>query len=194
MSANTNPTVDSHQLYGLVLSGGRSRRMGMDKGLIAYHGKPQREHLFDLLSGHCVAVFTSCNASQQVPAHLNPIADQFDFQSPINGILTAFKKFPDKAWLMVAVDMPYVDDHVLETLIRHRNPNKVATCFYNASEKLPDPLLTIWEPSSYPLLQKFVEQGKISPRDFLATYAASMIMPPGDKTLLNVNSPGEIPL
>lgn len=165
----------------------------MDKGLIAYHGKPQREHLFDLLSKQCVAVFTSCNASQQVPVYLNPVVDQFDLQSPLNGILTAFQKSPDKAWLTVAVDMPYVDDHVLETLIKHRDPVKIATCFYNEAEKLPDPLLTIWEPASYPLLLKFVEQGKISPRDFLSAHGARMITPPDDRTLLNINSPGDMP-
>lgn len=181
------------QLYGLVLSGGKSTRMGSDKGLISYHGKPQREHLFDLLSRCCAAVFTSCNAEQQVPEQLNPIVDQFNLQSPLNGILTAFRKFSDKAWLAIAVDMPYVDDHVLHTLITHRDSNKVATCFYNASEKLPDPLLTIWEPAAYPLLLKFIEQGRISPRDFLSTHHAQMIHPPSDKTLLNINTPGEMP-
>jgi molybdenum cofactor guanylyltransferase len=181
----------SAELYGLVLSGGKSRRMGIDKGLIAYHGKPQREHLFELLSGHCAAVFTSCNAEQQVPGHLNPIIDQFDFQSPINGILTAFSRYPDKAWFVVAVDMPNVDDAVLRTLVQHRSLTKVATCFYNVSEKLPDPLLTIWEPKAYPLLQNFVAQGKISPRDFLSIHSAHMIVPADDKILLNINSPGE---
>jgi molybdenum cofactor guanylyltransferase len=200
MSADTNPTVDRglstvghHQLYGLILSGGKSRRMGMDKGLIVYHDKPQREHLFDLLSGHCAVVFTSCYAGQQVPAHLNPLVDEYDLKSPINGILTAFKKFPDKAWLIVAVDMPYVDNHALEALITQRDRNKVATCFYNAAEKLPDPLLTLWEPSAYPLLTKFVSQGNISPRDFLSTHHAHMITPPNEKTLLNINAPNEIP-
>lgn len=166
--------------------------MGMDKGLISYHGKPQREHLFDLLSRCCAAVFTSCNAGQQVPEQLNPVVDQFDLQSPLNGILTAFKKFPDTAWLTVAVDMPYVDDHVLNTLIAHRAGDKVATCFYNASQKLPDPLLTIWEPAAYPLLLKFTGQGRISPRDFLSAHHAHMIHPPNDKTLVNINTPDDM--
>jgi molybdenum cofactor guanylyltransferase len=183
----------SIDLYGLVLAGGRSTRMGTDKGLLVYHGKVQREHLFDLLSRFCEGVFTSCHAGQQLPEHLNPLVDTYDLKSPMNGILSAFQKFPDKAWLIVAVDMPYVDDRVLETLIRQRDRSKVATCFYNEVEKLPDPLLTIWEPVSYPMLLKTVKQGKISPRDFLATHGACMITPPDDKTLLNINSPGGMP-
>jgi molybdenum cofactor guanylyltransferase len=180
-------------LYGLVLAGGRSTRMGTDKGLLTYHGKPQREHLFDLLSQCCEEVFTSCHAGQQLPEYLHPLVDVYDLKSPLNGILTAFQKFPDKAWLIVAVDMPYVDDRALQTLIKHRDRNKIATCFYNEAAKLPDPLLALWEPASYPLLQAFAAQGKVSPRDFLATHGACMVNPPDDKTLLNVNSPGEIP-
>ena len=180
-------------LYGLVLAGGKSTRMGTDKGLNSYHGRPQREHLFHLLSACCAEVFTSCHAGQQIPADLNPLPDQYHLKSPIKGILTAFKKFHDQAWLIVAVDMPYVDHHVLETLIRNRDRSRVATCFYNASEKLPDPLLTLWEPLSYPLLLKFVEQGKISPRDFLSAHNAHMIPPPNNKTLLNINTPGDMP-
>ncbi|HRF41341.1 MAG TPA: NTP transferase domain-containing protein, partial [Saprospiraceae bacterium] len=37
-------------LRGLVLAGGKSVRMGSDKGLMEYHGKPQREFTADLLA------------------------------------------------------------------------------------------------------------------------------------------------
>jgi len=181
------------ELYGLVLSGGRSTRMGKDKGLLHYHGKAQREHLFELLREHCSKVFTSSYSGQQVPNDLNPLVDEFDFRSPINGILTAFKKFPHTAWLVVAVDMPNVDRDVLELLISNRDQNKVATCFYNPEEKLPEPLLTLWEPAAFPLLLKFVENGKISPRDFLNQHAVQLIQPRDISIFRNVNSPDELP-
>ncbi|MEM9326038.1 MAG: NTP transferase domain-containing protein, partial [Bacteroidota bacterium] len=37
-------------IKGLVFAGGQSIRMGRDKGAINYHGKPQREHMADILS------------------------------------------------------------------------------------------------------------------------------------------------
>jgi molybdopterin-guanine dinucleotide biosynthesis protein A len=181
-------------LYGLVLLGGKSTRMGIDKGLLVYHGKPQREYLFNLLEKYCERVFTSCRADQKIPEALHPVADAFEWQSPINGIVSAFSKHADNAWLVVAVDMPYVDEDVLELLIKNRDQKMVATCFYNLQEKLPEPLLTLWEPSAYPLLLKFVEKGKISPRDFLKSNSIKMIDPPDERTLMNVNSPGEMPI
>jgi molybdenum cofactor guanylyltransferase len=167
--------------------------MGKDKGLIIYHGKPQREYLFELLSRYCHSVYTSCYAGQVVPEHLNPLIDEYDLHSPINGILTSLKKNPGKAWLVVAVDMPNVNDQVLQLLVNNRDQHKVATCFYNAETKLPEPLLTIWETSSLPLLMKFVAAGKVSPRDFLTTHPVRLVDTPDNKILFNVNSPDQWP-
>jgi molybdopterin-guanine dinucleotide biosynthesis protein A len=166
--------------------------MGRDKGLVHYHGKEQREHLFDLLQVHCSKVFTSSYPGQNIPEELNPLVDAYELRSPINGILSAFKKFPDVAWLVVAVDMPNVDQSVLKLLTDNRDQNKIATCFYNPEEKLPEPLLTLWEPSALPLLLKFVEKGKISPRDFLNQHDVKLIQPPDVSIFRNINSPDEL--
>ena len=51
-------------LFGLVLAGGKSQRMGEDKGLINYHGKIQREYMADLLDDICEETFISCRPEQ----------------------------------------------------------------------------------------------------------------------------------
>jgi len=124
---------------GLVLSGGKSTRMGKDKSLIAYHGgKPQREYVFDLLSECCDNVFTSCRKEQEIPKHLNPLPDRYDFGGPVNGILSAFALHPDKAWLVVAVDMPNVTSRALQTLLSQRDPNRLATVFLTHKKMPPN--------------------------------------------------------
>lgn len=174
---------------GLVLAGGRSTRMGTDKGLIKYHDKPQREHLFHLLQEVCTVVYTSCRKGQDIPENTNPLIDRFDIPGPMNGIMSAFSHTPDTSWLIVAVDMPYVNRPALDLLLTKRDQNKVATCFYNPEIKDCEPLLTLWEPTAFPLLQEFTKKGNISPQKFLRTYDANMIEVPDLKILKNFNSP-----
>ena len=163
--------------------------MGKDKSLLDYHGKPQREFLFDLLRGVANEVFTSCRQEQDVPSCLNPLHDSFSIEGPLNGILSAFAFRPTRSWLIVAVDMPYVDEDSLRRLIQNRDRTKMATCFYNPQTQQPEPLLTLWETSAHPLLLRFAQSGKKSPREFLRTHPVAMIQPPDNKVLLNFNYP-----
>lgn len=179
-------------IKGLILAGGRSSRMGRDKSLISYHGKPQREFLFDLLSSFCGEVFISCKDGDVIPDSLNPLTDRFDIDSPLNGILSAFTKDPTCSWLAVAVDMPFVNSDTLKYLLGHRDTNKVATCFRDSEGEKPEPLLTLWEPGAFPLLKSFYEEGNISPRNFLELNDICMLTIPDKKALLNINSEEEL--
>jgi len=193
-SGGTTPIGDwsPGNLNGLVLAGGYSTRMGTDKSLLVYHNKPQREYLFETLQSVCATVFTSARREQQVPATLNPVFDSFDIPGPLNGIFSAFSLGREGAWLTVAVDMPYVDVPVLQMLIHARDPAYQATCFFNPETKQPEPLLTIWEKKAYPSLCTFINQGNISPRDFLSTHPVKMIDPPDARVLRSLNYPGDI--
>ena len=107
------------KLYGLVLSGGKSTRMGTDKGLIEYHGVPQREYLYNLLSQVCENTFISLREEQkaEVPETMKTIVDLNEFRGPYNGLLSAHKKYPDAAWLVLACDLPLMDLDALKELI-----------------------------------------------------------------------------
>jgi molybdopterin-guanine dinucleotide biosynthesis protein A len=191
-SANSEErNISPSGLNGLVLAGGFSRRMGVDKSLLVYHGKPQREYLSELLKKYCSKVFVSCRKEQHVPPGLNPLIDSLSIAGPLNGILSAFQH-EKTSWLTVAVDMPYVDETAIQMLIKGRDVKKMATCFFNKDTQQPEPLLTLWERDAHAHLLAFVEKGNISPRDFLKTHPIKMIDPPHGKTLLNFNSSDDI--
>jgi molybdenum cofactor guanylyltransferase len=179
------------KLNGLVLSGGRSSRMGVDKGTLEYHGKPQLHYLVDLLSAFCDHVLVSARKEQIANDKFDRLPDRFAIGGPMNGILSALSTHPDHTWLIVAVDMPNVTTDVLELLIRHRDPTRLATCFLNAAENLPEPLLTIWEPAALPWLMEFVNAGEISPRKFLQENHVKLVNANDPAILLNINSPEE---
>jgi molybdenum cofactor guanylyltransferase len=175
-------------LYGLVLAGGKSQRMGHDKGLIDYHGKPQREYLYDLLSEICAATYFSCR-SEQVEAlkEFQTIPDSFDDLGPFGGILSAFRQNPNVAWLVVACDLPLLDKEAIEELVSQQNHSKIATSFYSETTNFPEPLIAIWQPRSYSVLLQFLAQGYSCPRKVLINSEIELVIPKRPEVLKNVN-------
>ena len=180
-------------LNGLVLAGGKSQRMGKDKGLIEYHGKAQREYMADLLNGFCETTFLSVRQGQSIPAtNYSTIEDQFLGLGPFGAIASAFLKYPNHAWLVVACDLPLLDQTTLQHLVAHRNTSTIATAFNSPVNEFPEPLIAIWEPKSYPILLQFLTQGYSCPRKVLINSDVHLLDAPNGEKLMNVNHPEEL--
>lgn len=191
MISGENNTIPS--INGLVLAGGKSRRMGTAKDLLNWHGKEQRYFAADLLASFCDEVFISCRQDQleNFDTDYNALTDTFLNMGPFGGILSALRSQRDKAWLVVACDMPLLDEKSLQTLIESRNPEKVATTYKSPFDGLPEPLITIWEPKSYPLLLNFLGIGNTCPRKVLINSDTLILEPHNPDALMNVNTPEE---
>ena len=179
-------------INGLVLSGGKSTRMGTDKGILHYHHQSQRDHVFRLLSSHCHETYISCNAEQSKHiTDIPKIEDTFLGLGPLSGILSAFQHNPNTAWLTIACDLPFLNDDTITYLITHRNFSKTATAFWDAEGKFPEPLVTIWEPKAYPVLLQFLAQGYSCPRKALINSDVEMLTATDTQTFENINTPEE---
>lgn len=183
---NTIPKIN-----GLVLAGGKSVRMGKAKDLLQWHGKEQRYFAADLLAPFCDEVFISCRQDQL--ENFNPdykaLTDTFLNMGPFGGILSALRSQRDKAWLVVACDLPLLDPKSLEFLVHSRDPEKAATTYESPFDGLPEPLITIWEPKSYPLLLNFLGIGNTCPRKVLINSDTLILKPDNPDALMNVNTP-----
>lgn len=176
-------------IYGLILVGGRSSRMGSDKSQINYHGVPQAQFLYDLLSKYCSKVFYSCREEQATNFHPS-IIDKYLEVGPISGLLSAFDTHPDASWLLVACDMPSMNDKTIPKLLQNRNTEKSATAFLSAENLSPEPLFTIYENSAREKLSQFFENGNQSLKHFLQSIDIQLIEEE-KSVLLNINTPTE---
>jgi molybdenum cofactor guanylyltransferase len=177
-------------LEGLVLAGGKSSRMGSDKGEMQWHGKPQRYFLADTLQSLGLNTHISCRDIAQVTslsADYQYITDSFLDLGPMGALLSAFRQNPNVAYLVVACDMPLVNILTFQTLIAVRQSKKIATAFLNPESNFPEPLLTIWEPQSYAVLLSYLAEGYSCPRKVLINSEIAMIPPPDIHCLYNVN-------
>lgn len=166
--------------------------MGFDKSSISFHGSPQKEHVFHVLSFFCPKVYSSIGRDANPSDFKNPIPDSLDIDSPLNGILSAFLVNAEVAWLTVPVDMPCIDEKIIRTLLSGRDKSRLATCFFDSTGRQPEPLVTIWESAAAEHLRKFTGEGNISPRDFLARSDVKILPSPGADVLRNINTPDEL--
>ncbi|MEK9196364.1 MAG: NTP transferase domain-containing protein [Patescibacteria group bacterium] len=185
----------SSNIYGLVLAGGRSRRMGKDKGMMDWHGKKQRYYMADVLSEYCDKVYISCRKDQKndiEEAGYNTLVDNFtEVGGPYGALISAMQSFDGVSWLVVACDLPFFDKSSIKTLIQNRDMSKIATVYQSPIDSLPEPLAGIWEPASLQVLKNlFREQNVTCPRKALIKSAekVKLIVPTKDEEVMNVNT------
>lgn len=180
-------------LNGLVLAGGKSTRMGVSKAAINWHGKEQQYYLADLMKICCEEVFISCREDQVIDIYpdYNPLPDQYHSNGPIEAILSAFQKYPDSAWLVIACDVPLMDLQALQYLIEQRGQTKIATAFESPEDGLPEPLIAVWEPESYELLKLYHQKPHLSLRKILIKHQAKIIKASNADALISANTPDE---
>jgi molybdopterin-guanine dinucleotide biosynthesis protein A len=180
-------------LYGLLLSGGASRRMKQDKAALEYGGEPQLLRAWRVLqqaTGHAFVSVRDEQRDDPLRAGLPQIVDRYDAIGPVAGMLSAQDAHPQAAWLVVACDLPLLDAATLRLLIEQRDATGDATAFASRHDGLPEPLCAIWEPSSHGLLRQRFEQGSYCPRKALGLLRTKLLPAPGE-ALDNVNTPEE---
>lgn len=174
----------------LILIGGKSTRMGTNKSLLEFHGKPQKDVAKELLeNNHLETYFSVANSSEND----NEISDTFLNLGPFGGICSAFQKDPNSAWFVLATDLPFVNDELIKLLLEKRNPSKVATAIKGKNKEFVEPLITIYEPKAYPILLQYLSQGYSCPRKMLINNDVE-IVEVDDDLIRNINTPEEFEL
>lgn len=191
ISAFISDQIKQAPLKVLILTGGKSTRMGSDKATLEYHGQPQYQFLYETVEKMGLEPYISCRDDQKNDFEGNIITDKFIGLGPYGAILSAFQYDPNSAWLVVACDMPLIKSKDIANLISSRNTFKFATACYNPATDFPDPLFTIWEPKIYQVLLNFLTLGYSCPRKVLINSCTEIINLAEPEILANVNTPTE---
>ncbi|HYK46625.1 MAG TPA: molybdenum cofactor guanylyltransferase [Parafilimonas sp.] len=183
------------KLYGLVVCGGNSSRMGFDKSMIAYHEEAQWRNLCKMLSDICDRVFISCNESQsqQFNEYETLVdSDRYKNVGPMTAVLTAFSEYPGNDFLVLGCDYPLLSGEHLRSFVQSSKDNPIAAAFYNAEETLFEPLLALYTSKAGPLLLSLFEQGRYSLQYFLGTVDACKYFPTEKKIIKSIDTPGDL--
>ncbi len=108
---------------GIIISGGRSSRLGQDKGLMKLDGKPLVCWAVDRLQSvvdEVIVVIGSENMIQHysmvVPDDVRVVTDCYPEDSPIIGLITGLREARGEYAVVCACDMPFIDPNIIELL------------------------------------------------------------------------------
>ncbi len=182
-------------VYGLVLAGGKSRRMGRDKAKLMRGEESQLAYVVNLLEALLERVFVSTRAEQSDDSERGrfpQIVDRFDDMGPVAGILSAMEEYPDADWLVVACDLPNIDEATVAYLLEHRSVDKPFTAFSSTHDGLPEPLCAVYASDSVDIVRAFVAEGVCCPRKILIRSDSHLLSQPNPSSLDNVNTPDDL--
>lgn len=135
-------------LYGGVLIGGRSSRMGRPKHLLPFDGRTLLARAVGALQPHVERVVLS--GAGDVPAGFDALprtADAIGQRGPLAGMLGAMAAFPAVGWVFVACDLPHVTPAAVAWVIAQRAPGRIAVLPRSANGRI-EPLLALYEPAA----------------------------------------------
>ncbi len=167
-------------ICAVILVGGKSSRMGMEKYALNYHGMNQLNFLSQTISTIFSKVFVSCNKDQAPTLiHYNNLivdSEKYGNNGPFTAVLSSFDKL-NSTLFVIGCDYPFIDESDIKKLISSRDKNCNATCFENYTQQFPEPLIAIYEYACHDLLQNQFLKGDFSLRRFLLNNSVKMIFP-----------------
>lgn len=92
----------------VIQAGGKSRRMGQDKALLDFGGRPLIQHIFERLDSIADEVLIISNHGSYTFLGVTIIPDVIPACGPLGGFYTAMVKAVNPLVAVVACDMPFV--------------------------------------------------------------------------------------
>ncbi len=186
-SWHTFPSPDLDQVCAAILAGGKSTRMGQDKGKLSYQGVPLIEYQQRTLdeAGFTQVLLSGNQVEQGIP-------DIFLERGPIgaiHGLLAHLQKSENKWLLCCAVDMPLTTADLLLSLVQHCIEQEQSAYFQGQ----PLPCCIQINQQNLNLVTDMLENNQsVSLRRFYETIGCQPIQYSGDtKMFYNANSPSD---
>jgi len=192
-------SVARETVTAVILTGGRSTRMGRDKASLvpdAADGRSLARIVRDALApvaAHALLAGPPVDDLPGVPA----VGDRNPGAGPLGAITGALSRVPSHHLAVVAAcDMPSIVPALVAHLLERAAADSRLLCVLCSTDRGLEPLLSVWRPAAAPLL----EPGTAALRDAIAALPHAVVEPdewrqhdPAGASFANWNTPADLP-
>ena len=152
-------------ITGIILAGGESSRMGVNKPLVSFHGKSLIEYSITLMKRICKEVIISASHPHYETFGLPVIRDNYPSIGPLGGIEASLAYSATKHNLVISCDTPFVCLNVYFEILRNLN-GELAVVPRIKGHK-PEPLTAYYSKEILPIIQRQIKNEKYKIQDLL---------------------------
>jgi molybdopterin-guanine dinucleotide biosynthesis protein A len=145
----------------IILTGGKSSRMGRPKALLLFDDEPLIVHIVRRLKGLFADVVVVAAPEQELPplpAIL--VRDEVAYQGPVGGIYYGLKAAGSEVSFVTSCDVPFLNFPLISYLISQISNQDVAVPYW---QERFQPLHAVYRNDVRPLLKEQLERGELRP-------------------------------
>ncbi|MBT3301766.1 MAG: molybdenum cofactor guanylyltransferase [Bacteroidetes bacterium] len=173
------------KVNGIILCGGKSSRMGKDKGLLKFDGKSLMENAISILKPYADQIIICSNNTNYKQFNYPVIPDIIKDIGPAAGILTGLNYSNTDYNIVISCDTPFVDAALIDHLLLSHKSNFDATIPVHGQHV--EPLVGIYSKNFIKTLNKYIKQNILKMNRILKDSINIQFVDMKDELLRNKN-------
>jgi molybdopterin-guanine dinucleotide biosynthesis protein A len=182
-------------MTGILLAGGKSKRMGNSKAFIRFKGKLLYEYPLEVLKKHCTEILISSSDKRFRSTGYPVVTDIIQSAGPLGGIYTCLRKIKTEKALILSCDTPFVSSSFAELIINNSRDTAV-TVGINQNGQI-EPLAGVYDKNVLSFLEEMIDENDYKVNHLFDRLRVKYIDPSlegmdPEKLFFNVNYPADL--
>ena len=157
---------------GIILAGGKSSRMGSDKGLMIVNGKPMVEYIIEELQSLDIPVIIVSNNPEYEKFGIPVFTDSIKNKGPMAGIYTGLLHSSTESNVVLSCDIPKVSAKLIKKLVNNANQSDISILKHGNTLH---PLIGIYKRSTLRGLKRKLDSDQLKMKLFCIDMGCSFL-------------------
>lgn len=150
--------IDKKHITGIILAGGKSSRIGSDKGFVLLKNKPFIQHIIEAVQPLVDEIIIVSNNPDYDIFMLKRVNDLMEDSGPLAGLYTGLHYSNTKNNLVLSCDVPFINTETLRKLTEQKEEN--ADIIQLESKGKTMPLIAMYKKRSESKFFELLQQGE----------------------------------
>ena len=182
-------------ITGIILAGGKSSRMGSDKGIVNLNGKKFIEHILAAVLPNVIEVLIIANNDNYNNLGYKVIKDKIKDCGPLGGIYTGLMNSKTENNIVVSCDIPFINSDLIKYIIENTSNADITVPVYKGNI---EPLCAVYTKRTSDQIYNLIMNKDLKIQNILKYFITKEIFITKmqkfytDKLFVNINTPEEL--